>query len=233
MHTERQIIFNALLALGLSGLAGQPVAFAQSGKEVVISRKALPVAVIRDKEDIQFFVNEYFISEDRIDSMEVFDMNESGFDDKDVLKIYPSGKLVGLNQSETALDVMRRWRRTNHIELVGQRNEFDQIVVYDNQYPVAREMHAAMVRMVEELYNIKNQRLSLFFEFDDVKGIAALRVWGFRDRKALQDTTRKHQYKHDLLFYTRTDTLYLDKPIYDVIYIEQTKRDTVYIKEGE
>jgi hypothetical protein len=35
-----------------------------------------------------------------------------------------------------------------------------------------------------------------------------------------------------LIFYTRTDTVYVDKPVYDVIYIEQTVTDTVYVKRG-
>src|SRR5262245_59833525 len=93
-----------LMAAGLMHTAA-----AQSDKEVIVSRKALPVAVIKDHATIQFFVEQYFISEDRIDSMEVFDMNENGFDDKDILKVYPSDRLVNLSQAETALDVMRNW----------------------------------------------------------------------------------------------------------------------------
>ncbi|MGH7496824.1 MAG: hypothetical protein ACREOO_31130 [bacterium] len=228
-HVSLRMRLAALvLAAGLLGTA-----MAQTDKEVIVSRKALPVAVIKDHGTIQFFVEQYFISEDRIDSMEVFDMNENGFDDKDILKIYPSDRLVNLSQAETALDVMRNWKRTGFIEVIGAKNRYGQIEVREKEFPVAREMHAGLVRMIEEVYQIRGKRLSLFFEFDDVKGIAALKIWGFGDKRALQDTTRAFKFRHDLLFYTRTDTVYVNKPVYDVIYIEQTKRDTVYVKEGE
>ncbi len=233
MNRHFNLALRVLLPALLLAAGGVQTAAAQTDKEVVVSRKALPVAVIKDRKTIQFFVEQYFISASPIDSMVVYDMNENGFDDKDVLKIMPSDQLVNLSESETALDEMRKWKRTGFIEVLGAKNKYGQIEVHEKDFPVAREMHAGLVRMIEETYQIKGKKLSLFFEFDDVTGIASLNVWGFGDQKALKDTTRSFKHKHDLLFFTRTDTLEVLKPIYDVIYIEQTKRDTVYIKEGE
>ena len=209
-----------------------PALQAQESSEVIVSRKAVPVAVIKDRKTIDFFIEQYFITEDHIDSMEVIDITENGFDENDVLEIYPSKRLVNLSESEAALDVMRNWKRTGFIEMVGQRTR-GQIEVHEREFPIARELFGGLVRMIEQTYEYKGRKLSLFFEFDDIKGVAALKIWGFKDKKELKEKPKSSlQFAHDVLFYTRTDTVYVDRPVYDVIYIEQTTTDTVYVKGG-
>lgn len=207
-------------------------AWAQAKKEVDVSRRAVPVAVVRDRPTINFFVDQYFITENPIDSMLVIDITDDGFDEKDVLEIYPTRRIVNLSESVAALDTMRTWKRSGYIKLTGGRNEKDQIVVRDREYPVAQEFFHGLVRLVEQTYNYKGRKLSLFFEFDDITGLAGLQIWGFADKRELQEKPKSvDQFKHDLLFFTRADTVFVNKPVYDVIYIEQI--DTVYVtKDG-
>lgn len=206
-------------------------AWPQSEK-VTVTRRAVPVAVVRDRPTINFFVDQYFIKEDVIDSLLVIDITDNGFDERDVLEIYPTKRIVNLDTSGAALDTMSTWQRTGFIKLTGGRNEKGQIVVRDRDYPVAQEFFHGLVRLVEQTYNFTGRKLSLFFEFDDVNGLAGLQIWGFADRREMKEKPKSiDQFAHDLLFFTRADTVYVNKPVYDVIYIEQI--DTVFVtKDG-
>ncbi len=232
MKTKYVQILATLMTLlfGLAFLREQ--AYAQS-REVTVTRRAVPVAIVKDEPTIKFFVEQYFITEDKIDSMLVIDITSNGFDEKDVLEVYPSKRIINLSESEAALDLMRDWKRTGFIELTGARNKRGQIEVKDMQNPVAQEFFRGMVRLIEQTYKYEGRKLSLFFEFDDKKGVAALQIWGYGSRREMQEKPKSiNQFAHDLLFFTRTDTVYLDKPVYDVIYIEQTVTDTVYVMKG-
>lgn len=228
-HTRRLLILTAIL-LGLA-LLREP-ASAQS-REVTVTRRAVPVAIVKDEPTIKFFVDQYFITEDKIDSMLVIDITGNGFDEKDVLEVYPSKRIINLSESAAALDLMRDWKRTGFIELTGARNRRGQIEVKDKENPVAQEFFRGMVRLLEQTYRYEGRKLSLFFEFDDTKGVAALQIWGYGSKREMQEQPKSiNQFAHDLLFFTRTDTVYVDKPVYDVIYIEQTVTDTVYVMKG-
>ncbi len=208
-----------------------PAAWAQQNNEVLVNRKTVPVASIKDPATIKFFVDQFFITEDKIDSMEVIDILGDGFNEQDVLEVYPSKRLINLSESDTALAVMRGWRRSGFIELVGQKNKKTNQIVAKSQYSAATAMFAGMVRLAEKTYN--GNKLNLFFDFDGQNGTASLQIWGFRDDKELNNIPKPlDQFANDLLFYTRTDTVYVDKPVYDVIYIDQTVTDTVYVRKG-
>jgi len=206
-------------------------AFAQLTDEVVVTRKTVPVATIKDRATINFFVDQYFITEDQIDSMEVIDILADGFNEKDVLEVYPSKQIYNLSESEAALAVMRNWQRSNFITVVGSKTKRGEFVTRTN-YLAASNMFGGLVRLLER--NYVGKKLKLQFDFDGTdNGVATLYVWGFNDREELLKPPESgEQFAHDLIFYTRTDTVYVDKPVYDVIYIEQTVTDTVYVKRG-
>jgi hypothetical protein len=205
---------------------------AQITDEVLVTRKTVPVATIKDKPTINFFVEQYFITEDKIDSMEVIDILGDGFNEKDVLEVYPSKQIYNLSESDTALAVMRNWQRQTFISLVGAKTKRGEFALAKTQYEAAKNMFGGLVRLLER--NYVGKKLKLQFEFDGTdNGSAKLDVWGFHDSKELLKPPESgDQFAHDLVFYTRTDTVYVDKPVYDVIYIEQTVTDTVFVKKG-
>ncbi len=207
-------------------------AFAQLTDEVLVTRKTVPVATIKDRATIKFFVDQYFITEDKIDSMEVIDILGDGFNEKDVLEVYPSKQIYNLSESEAALTVMRNWQRQNFITLVGSKTKSGEFALAKTPYESAKNMFGGLVRLLER--NYVGKKLKLQFDFDGTdNGVATLYVWGFHDREELlRPPSSGDQFAHDLIFYTRTDTVYVEKPVYDVIYIEQTVTDTVYVKRG-
>jgi hypothetical protein len=226
---KTQMIKTSLTMLLLIGsIFSDPAAAQQSGR-VIVYRKPMPVATIKDPETIQFFVEQYFITEDKIDSMQVVDIVGDGFNERDVLEVYPSKQLYNLSESDTALAVMRNWQRSGFIEVVAQKNKRGDFEA-ESQYPGATAIFAGLIRMVQGTY--VGKKLNLIFEYDDTDGVAALEIWGFREEELLKPKKPLEQFANDLLFYIRTDTVVVEKPVYDVIYIEQTVTDTVYVKGG-
>jgi len=202
-------------------------ATAQSTNQVYVTRKTVPVATIKDRPTINFFVEQYFIPEQKIDSIEVVDILGDGFNEKDVLEVYPSKQLFSLSESDTALAVMRNWKRSSFIEVVAEKNRRDEYVARSN-FPAAVAMFAGLVRLVEK--NYVGRRLTLQFDFDGSdKGAASLQIWGFQENELLRPPKPDDQFAHDMMFYTRSDTIFVEKPVYDVIYIQQTVTDTVRV----
>lgn len=218
----------------LSCLLALSWAWPQTGRaqadEVLVNLKTVDAAIIKDPVDIRFFADQYFINE-KIDSLEVFDIRGDGFNETDVMQIYPSKRLINLSQSDTALAVMRNWKRSGAIDVVGERNKKTGKIEASSNLKTALTMFASIVRMVESIY--QGPRLKLYFDFDGEEGSAALKIWGYENLQEMAKEPKDwKQFAHDLVFYTRTDTLYVDKPVYDVIYIEQTVTDTVYVNKG-
>jgi hypothetical protein len=211
-------------------LAARPPAASAQIEEVIVNLKTVDAATITNPADIRFFADQYFINE-KIDSLEVFDIRGDGFNETDVMQIYPSKRLINLSESDTALAVMRNWKRAGAIDVVGERNPVTGKIESTSNLKTALTMFASVVRLVEGVY--AGRRLKLYFDFNGEAGSAALKIWDFQDIQEMAKEPKDwKQFAHDLVFYTRTDTLYVDKPIYDVIYIEQTVTDTVYVTKG-
>jgi hypothetical protein len=217
------------LAVAISGVAFLlSSVFAQTNSQVYVTRKTVPVATIKDRATINFFVEQYFIPEQKIDSIEVVDILGDGFNEKDVLEVYPSKQLFSLSESDTALAVMRNWKRSSFIEVVAEKNRRDEYVARSN-FPAAVAMFTGLVRLVEK--NYVGRRLTLQFDFDgSEKGAASLQIWGFQENELLRPPKPDDQFAHDMMFYTRSDTIFVEKPVYDVIYIQQTVTDTVRVR---
>jgi len=204
-------------------------AFAQVNDQVYVTRKTVPVATIKDRPTINFFVEQYFIPEQKIDSIEVVDILGDGFNEKDVLEVYPSKQLFSLSESDTALAVMRNWKRSSFIEVVAEKNKNGDYIARSS-FPAARAMFAGLVRLVAK--NYVGRRLTLQFDFDGAEqgGAASLQIWGFQENELLRPPKPDEQFAHDMMFYTRSDTIFVEKPVYDVIYIQQTVTDTVRVR---
>jgi len=227
MKHRRMFAGSGWLLFSLNVMMLSHPAAAQPSSQVLVTRKTVPVATIKDRETINFFVEQYFIPEQKIDSIEVIDVLGDGFNEKDVLEVYPSKQLFSLSESDTALAVMRNWKRSSFIEVVAERGKRSEYGARSN-FPAALSMFNGLVRLVEK--NYVGRRLTLQFDFDgSEKGAASLQIWGFQEDELLKALNPNDQFAHDMMFYTRSDTIYIEKPVYDVIYIQQTVTDTVRV----
>lgn len=219
----RTFLLNVLLPAALLSPA-----YAQLSNQVYVTRKTVPVATIKERATINFFVEQYFIPEQKIDSIEVVDILGDGFNEKDVLEVYPSKQLFSLSESDTALAVMRNWKRSSFIEVVAEKNRRGEYVTRST-FPAAAALFNGLVYLVEKNYD--GRHLTLQFDFDgSEKGAASLQIWGFQENELLKPPKSGDQFAHDMMFYTRSDTIFVEKPVYDVIYIQQTVTDTLRVR---
>jgi hypothetical protein len=122
---------------------------------------------------------------------------------------------------------MRNWKRSSFIEVVAERGKRGEYIARSN-FQAALAMFSGLVRLVEK--NYVGRRLTLQFDFDGSEnGAASLQIWGFQEDDLLKAINPRDQFAHDMMFYTRSDTIYIEKPVYDVVYIQQTVTDTVRV----
>jgi len=195
----------------------------------VVKRKAVPVATVRDPQTVKFFVDQFMLPEARVDSIDIIDVVGDGFNDKDVLQVYPSKQVYNLSESDTVLNVMRNWERGGFITVVGSKNRRGQFEVR-SKYPVAASLFAGMARVLERTYTGK--KLTIMFDYDGTYNTAELMLWGFlKDEDLRTPPDAVERFAHDLMLYIRSDTLQVPQPVYDVIFVEKVVTDTVYVRE--
>jgi len=204
--------------------------WAQSKQPIIAKRRAVPVATVRDPQTVKFFVEQFLIPEATVDSIDVIDVVGDGFNDKDILQIYPSKQLYNLSESDTAMNVMRNWERGGFITVVASKNHRGQFEAR-SKYPVAVSMFAGLARLLESNYEGKN--LTLLFDYNGLLNTAELLIWGFEEADLIKTPDPAKQFAHDLMLYVRADTIQVTKPIYDVILLQQTVIDTVHAKAGQ
>jgi len=223
-------LHNNIWAIALAyGLVSVAPLLAQNANEVVVKRKPVPVATIRDPKTIDFFLKEFFIPEAKVDSIDFIDVVGDGFNERDMVQVYPSKEVYNLSPSEAAMAVMRTWKPQG-VRAVGQKNKHGEIVI-ESKYPAAKAMFAGLVRLIEQ--NYVGKKISLMFNYDGDLKTADLMVWGYQEQDLLTPKKPLEQFANDLVIYVRTDTVYVEKPIYDIIYIEHTATDTTVISGGE
>ena len=223
MARPARVIFCSL-ALAGSWLA--PVHAQYAG--VTMKRQPLPVATVKDPGTIKFFVEQFFIPEAKVDSIDFIDVDGLGFNEKDVIKVYPSKEVYNLTPSDTAMSVIRQWKGTS-VRVVGSKDENDQILV-QSKYAAADAMYAGLVRLIEK--NYVGKKISLMFDYDGTNQISELLVWGYKEQELLTPKNPLEQFAHDLMIYVRTDTMWIEKPVYDIIYIEHTISDSLSANHG-
>ena len=155
-------------------------------------------------------------------------MDGLGFNEKDVIKVYPSKEVYNLTPSDTAMSVIRQWKGTS-VRVVGSKDENDQILV-QSKYAAADAMYAGLVRLIEK--NYVGKKISLMFDYDGTNQISELLVWGYKEQELLTPKNPLEQFAHDLMIYVRTDTMWIEKPVYDIIYIEHTISDSLSANHG-
>lgn len=199
----------------------------QTKPAIIAKRRAVPVATVRDPQTVKFFVEQFLIPETQIDSIDVIDIVGDGFNDKDILQIYPSKQLYNLSESDTAMTVMRNWERGGFITVVASKNSKGQFEAR-SKYPVAASMFAGLARLLER--NYEGKQLTFLFDYNGISNTAELMMWGHSEEDLIKTPDPTKQFAHDLMLYVRADTIQVAKPVYDIVVIQQTVTDTVLTK---
>ncbi len=229
LPTNRHFTTLAVMGILLVIASWATSGWAQSNEPIIAKRRAVPVATVRDPQTVKFFVDQFLIPETTVDSIDVIDVVGDGFNDKDILQIYPSKQLYNLSESDTAMSVMRNWQRGGFITVVASRNPTGQFEVR-SKYPVAASMFGGLAHLLQSNYgNYEKKNLSFLFDYNGELKTAELMIWGFAEEDLTKTPDQAKLFAHDLMFYVRSDTIKVTKPVYDVVFIQQSVTDTVRV----
>ncbi|NBB75597.1 MAG: hypothetical protein GVY35_18290 [Bacteroidetes bacterium] len=226
----------AVLLLAWMGLAAGPSsAQAQMGADVGFTQVTRPVAEITDTGQIDDLLNEMLIIPeipvDSINRVEVIDITLNGYGPDDVLVVYPSQETFKLDPeiiTGRVQQMMNSWVLEADFQYDGANAPADVFRPDSGQADMAQ--NAIMADVIETIdRNYNGDAISLLFERSG--SAFTVQMWDYQPL-AMNYTPRPAGppdtvLTRDLLYVIRSDSV-----LYDVMYINRTVEETVYIPEG-
>ena len=177
--------------------------------------------------ELQIIRDELFLGSETIDRVLVTDILNDGFDENDMLQLYPSGRILRLQPISERLDsLLRSYRLPANTSIFESRHyyaENDSIAVINRG---GRALGYGLLGGIEE-------RLQIGYRGDMVEGYfkitqtgAAIQLWNFDSTRV--SFPRPSPNPRDTIIIYQADTVYVP----EVVTIEKDPiviRDTVYI----
>jgi hypothetical protein len=206
------------------------ILFAQK-KGVKLNQMEIPYAHITDSSLIQFFLEEFFITEENVVAIDVVDISRNGFGQDDIIITYPSRKVYTAPTSEAALSVAGEWKFKAEFE---KDSEIRDPSFFDNS-PTNKAQNAILADLLRTIQrNYKDYPIQLRFSQDSTS--FRFQIWDYNPRALiytpppppLPDTV----ITYDVVNIIREEKFVeTDTTFYDVIYIFQSMADTLFIPE--
>lgn len=202
----------------------------QNKNKVIISKSTLSTVSITDANLISYILDQCLIPETSVIMMEIFDINQNGFGQNDIIKLSPSNKTYFLETvSEDIQNIMDNWEFQANFQITG-RNEPP--AVYDSLKTdkAATSIFSTLLRGINRNYHdwpmkIKFERDSLGVTFE---------MWDYN--KDNLETGNPEPFmpdsvvSFDILHVFHEDTLVdTDNRLYDFLYIYSQSVDTVFV----
>jgi hypothetical protein len=164
--------------------------------------------MISDPETIQLFIDEFYISEDTISTMEIIDVNNNGFSKSDLIKTYPNEEIYFLDDpSEKIQSIMDRWKFQANYNVTIENTQTPEMLEKQPARKAEYSIVAAFLRGVER--NYKNWPLKVWVQRDSIG--MTFQMWGY-DEKAIQYSPPPPAgYDFITIYKTVSDTLYIPK----------------------
>ncbi|MDZ7261986.1 MAG: hypothetical protein ONB05_07770 [candidate division KSB1 bacterium] len=163
MHKRRQgrrwlILFGGYLA----GLIPFANSLAQNNSGIVYDKRVLYKVSFSDSALIEIFQNEFTIPETLVTRMEVFDIDENGFGQRDIVRTWPSGRIYFMAQvSDSVKKIMGQWSPPNFFIAVGKSTKIDTSGLEENERPELRILRT-LLSAVQKYYS--GNPLKIWFE---------------------------------------------------------------------
>jgi|GEM_PF-800101 len=214
-------------------------ALAQSAQ---VSQSVLPTARITNQDDILKLLDLLFIFEEEVTRMDIIDVTSNGFGPDDIVVTYPSQQThyLGADVDGEAQAMMDEWA----FEAEFRRDASSQVT--PEQFDpalnpsIADGEQAEMAILSEILYslerNYKDEPVRMLFERDN--GAFTFQMWDFKPPQ-MQHVAKPSGppdtlTTFDLLYVLASDSLIeADTAYYDILYLQRTVRDSVFIPVDE
>ncbi len=201
------------------------------GKEVVqVNREISSVANIIDRDLIQTILDQCLIPESDVIKMEIIDVNQNGYGEKDIARLSPSGNVYVLEKISTEVqNIMDSWGFQANFQITGA-NRIP--AVYDS-IETDRALYSIFSTLLRGLNrNYHDYPIKIRFERDSVGVI--FEMWGYNPDHIEHDKPEPFMpdsvITYDIFHVFHDDTLInFDSTLYDVIHIHYQNIDTVFV----
>lgn len=208
--------------------------WSQSNPSVQVNRDLIPIVSIVDKPLITMILEQCLIPESNVQKMDVLDINQNGFGEKDIARVYPSGNVYLLEKiSEDVQHKMDNWGFQANFQITGA-NRLP--AAYDSVETdkAAHSIFSTLLRGINRNYH--DYPIKIRFERDSIGVI--FEMWGYREDKLEignpQPFMPDSVITYDIFHVFHDDTLIdFDTTLYDIIHIRYDQVDTVFIGNPE
>lgn len=182
--------------------------FAQSDTaKLTVEQVMVPKVTLTDQQLIAFFVKEFFLPETLVTKIDIIDATGNGFGEKDLAITHPSGEIYSIFPSESAQQIMNRWKFTPNFQIVGENLDPDVYASLPTDR-AANNIFSALLQGIQRNYGdgpikIRMERTGRNTVFE---------MWGY-DAGKLHYTPAPVPCASDALYIYTTvkDTVYLEK----------------------
>ena len=176
----------------------------------VVEQRTHWVAVLTDPALIQLFVDEFYLTEENIDKIEIIDANNNGFTKGDLIRTFPSEEIYFIDEPSQRLQaVMDVWKFQANFRLTVEHSRTPEIL---EQQPFRKAEHSILASIIRGLNrNYKGWPMKAWIERDSL-GIT-LEMWGYEDSELKYTPPPPAGY----------DIVQIYKMIADTVYIPQDR----------
>jgi hypothetical protein len=218
--TQRTFFWTALVLLVL----------AVSARTQTLEFKLVTLQNVTNKAELQVIRDELFLGSETIDRIQISDFLNDGFDENDVLQLYPTGRVLRLQPISQRLDsLLRSYRLPANTSIFEARHYYAE---NDSVAVLARGGRALGYGLLGGI----EHRLQLGYRGDMVEGYfkitqsgSSIQLWNFDSTRV--SFPRPNPTPRDTIIIYQADTIYVP----EIVTIEKEPiviRDTVYIPEA-
>ncbi len=180
---------------------------------VEIDQEMMRYAVVSDPAMIRLFVEDFMITEERVEKLRIYDIFGDGYGEGDLARTYPGGKIYLITPGKKVQALMNGWRFGDNIRFTA--NADDSPETFENAPDSVRALGAIFASLLRGLRrNYKGMPIKISMEQN--QGVTSIEMWDY-DKRLLQYAPPP---------VTNREVV---KPVYNVIYLEKTISDSVYL----
>jgi hypothetical protein len=203
--------FNALFLFpaAVIGLYS-PEAPAQTAR-VKVDQALVQTATLTDRVQIDFFIDDFMISEKQVTRLTIFDLNGDGFGEGDLARTFPSGRVYTIAPGKKAQAMMNAWGMGGNVKFTADSKDSPER--FESAPDSVRAQGGVFAALLHGLRrNYKGYPFKLYLEQNG--DVTAVEMWGYDPR---------------LMKYTPPPVMSkpVDIPVMKLIYLEKTVVDSV------
>ncbi len=155
-----------------------PGALAQTAR-VKVDQALVQTATLTDRAQIDFFIDDFMISEKQVTRLTIFDLNGDGFGEGDLARTFPSGRVYTIAPGKKAQAMMNIWGMGGNVKFTADSKDSPER--FENAPDSVRAQGGIFAALLHGLRrNYKGYPFKLYLEQNGE--VTAVEMWGYDPR---------------------------------------------------